>query len=242
MARASDMFQTTRRNLSNKDGGTATFLHQAYQFVKTRIMNRDLKPNQFLTDGQIAKELHISRTPVREALQLLEHEGLLVRQAKRGWKVHSLALKDIHEIFDVKETLESMIAGRAAECKDEAKRSKLRKLMERMKKAAAARNHEAWREADLELHQTIFDMGGNDRASRVINDLNAQWYRVRIGLIAMEERVERSIREHEAIVSSILARKPDEAEDRMRTHLNNLRHELERVLVNLVLPFAESGI
>ncbi len=215
---------------------------KAYHFIKSRIMNRDLKPGQYLTDIQIANELSISRTPVRDALGRLEHEGFLVSQTGRGWKVYSLSLEDIHEIFDIKVSLEGMIARRAAECKDEKKRSTLRDAMEQMKKAASANDHDAWRQADMQFHRTIFSMCNNERASRIINDLNDQWYRVRIGLIAMEGRVERSNREHEAIVTGVLAGDGGEAERQMRSHLNDLRQELEHVLVNLVLPFAQNGV
>jgi len=223
-------------------GKANTFKQQAYHLIKTRIMNRELRPSQYITDSQIAKQLNISRTPVREALHLLEHEGLLTRQTKPGWKIHSLSLEDINEIFDVKVALEGMMVRRAAESVDEGKRTALRNTMGRMKQAASVGDHEAWRQADIELHHTISDMCGNERASRIISDLNDQWYRLRVGLVAMEGRVERSNHEHEEIVSYILDGRGIEAEHQMFNHLNNLRQELVRVLVNLVLPFAENGI
>jgi len=223
-------------------GDTKSLQKEAYDFVKIKIMNRDLKPGQYITDNRIANELNISRTPVREALSLLEHQGFLIRQTGRGWRVYSLSLEDIHEIFDIKETLEGMIARWAAKCNDKEKRVSLKEAMKRMKQANTANNHEAWRQTDIELHRIIFSMSGNERASRIINDLNDQWYRVRIGLVAMQGRMERSTFEHEGIVETILTGDGDEAERQMRTHLINLRHELERVLVNLVLPFVQYGI
>jgi DNA-binding GntR family transcriptional regulator len=221
---------------------TRTFQETAYDSIKAKIMNRELKPGRYLTDSQVASELGISRTPVREAFRHLEHDGFLISRARRGWQVYSLSMKDIHEIFDIKETLESMLARKAAECKDEKKCRQLKSTMERMNKAAIANNHEAWRQADLELHDILLKMSGNERASRVIRDLNDQWYRVRLGLIAMQGRVERSNREHEAVVEKILAGDGNGAEHHMRAHLHNLREELERLLVNLVFPFAENGI
>lgn len=219
-----------------------TYQQQAYDFVKARIMNLDLKPGQYITDSQIADELSISRTPVRDALRLLEHEGFLVSKARRGWKVYSLLLEDIHEIFDIKVVLEGMITRRAAECDDEEKRAALRDAMERMKQAAAANDDEAWRQADIELHDTIFSMCSNERAARIIRNINEQWWRVRIGFLAMQGRIQRSSPEHEAIVESILAGNGEEAEHLMRVHLNNVREELVRLLVNLVLPFVQEGV
>jgi len=220
----------------------ATLQQQVYDFVKARIMNRDLKPGQYITDSRIAKGLNISRTPVRDALRLLEHEGFLISEPRRGWKVYSLSLEDINEIFDIKVALEGMIARWAAECDDEEKRAALREVMERMKQAAAANDNEAWRQADIELHDIIFSMCSNERAASIITNLNEQWWRVHIGLIAMKGRIERSNPEHEAFVASILAGDGEEAERQMRSHLTNLRQELVHVLTNLVLPFAQEGV
>jgi len=221
---------------------TTTYQQQAYDFVKARIMNLDLKPGQYITDSQIVEELNISRTPVRDALRILEHEGFLISEARRGWKVYSLSLEDIHDIFDIKVVLESMIVRRAAECDDEEKRAALRDVMDLMKQAAAAKDDEAWRQADIELHDTIFSMCPNERAARIIRNLNEQWWRVRIGFLAMQGRIERSNPEHEAIVESILAGNGEEAEHLMCVHLNNVREELVRLLVNLVLPFVQEGV
>ena len=225
-----------------KTGLATTFQEQAYDFVKTQIINLDLKPGAYVTDSQVAEELDISRTPVREALRRLEQEGLLVSQARRGWKVYTLSLEDIHEIFDIKAALEGMIASRAAECQDDELQSALRASIDRMNSAAETDDPDAWQEADSQLHEVIFTMGGNERAAGVIRNLNDQWHRVRIGFVAMHGRIERSNSEHEAIVESILAGDGEQAEQLMRVHLNNVRQELVRLLVNLVLPFVEEGV
>jgi len=219
-----------------------TLQQQAYDLVKARILNLGLKPGQYVTDSQIADELSMSRTPVRDALRLLEHEGFLISEPRRGWKVYSLSLKDINEIFDIKVVLEGMIARQAADCDDEEKRAALRETMERMKQAAAANDDEAWIQADMELHEIIFSMCPNGRAARIVQNLNEQWWRVRIGFLAMQGRIERSTPEHETVVESIIAGDGEEAERLMRLHLNNVRDELVRLLVNLVLPFVEEGV
>jgi GntR family transcriptional regulator, rspAB operon transcriptional repressor len=215
---------------------------KAYNYVKERIMNRDIKPGQYITDSQIAGELNVSRTPVREALRLLEHQGFLLIQPRRGWKIVSLSMEEINDIFEIKENLEGMLACKAADCRDDKKRKMLQGAMESMKLATEADDHEAWRRSDLDLHNTLFEMAGNPRASRIINDLNDQWYRVRLGLVAMQGRVQRSNVEHAIIVEKIIAGDGEEAAFYMRQHLHNLREELERVLVNMVLPFTDSGI
>ena len=233
-------------NRNGNSGSTAesgpTYQQLAYDFVKAKIMNLELKPGQYITDSQVAGDLNISRTPVREALRRLEQEHLLINEARRGWKVYALALKDIHEIFDIKETLEGLIIRRAAQCQDEGLRRTLKEALERMQRATQDGDRDAWFEADTQLHEIIFTMGGNERASNIIRGVNDQWYRVRIGLQALEGRMQRSTPEHEHIVEHILAGDGEEAARLNRTHVNSVRDELVRVLVNLVFPFAEEGV
>jgi DNA-binding GntR family transcriptional regulator len=224
-----------------KAESTTTYQQQAYEFLKGQIMSLELKPGQLVTDSQVAEKLSISRTPVREALRRLQQERLLVKEARRGWKVVSLSIEDIRDMFEIKLLLEGLIARKAAACQDEALRDALRETMERMERAALDNAYELWREMDIRLHQIIFEMCPNERAGRIIRSLNDQWYRVRVGFIALEGRVERSNREHWALVESILSGDGDRAEKEMRAHLGNVRDELVRVL-QMVMPFMHNGI
>jgi DNA-binding GntR family transcriptional regulator len=166
----------------------------------------------------------------------------LVYEARRGWKVYTLSLKDINEIFDIKEAVEGMVAWQAAECNDETLRSALVKALSSMQEAAQANNPEAWLEADNRLHDVLFQMAGNERAWRIIANLNDQWHRVRVGFVALQGRTRRSADEHRQFVESILEGNGEEAEHRMRKHLNAVRNELVHLLVTVVLPFVEEGV
>jgi len=223
-------------------GSPETLPQLAYAYVKERILNRVYKPGQQLMDTQIAGELGISRTPVRDALRQLAYEGLLVNQARQGWQVYSLALEDIHEIFDLKALLEGMLARQAARCQDEEKRSSLRSAMAEMQQAADANDFPAWREADLEFHAVLYGMAQNGRALNIVENLNQQWYRLRIGYIALEGRIQRSCREHAPVVESVLAGDEEGAERSMRAHIGNVHRDLVHMLVNLVFPFTEGGV
>ncbi len=230
-------------NSSPQNIGTTEPLPQlAYSYIKERILNRVFTPGQQLTDTQLAEELGISRTPVRDALRQLTHEGFLVNQARRGWQVYSLSLEDIHEIFELKEALEGLIAHQAAHCTDEEKRALLKSTMEKMKQAAGVNDFNAWREADHELHQIMFSMAHNERAWRIVENLNEQWYRLRIGYIALEGRIQRSCLEHEPIIDSILAGDGGVAEQCIRLHIDNVHHDLVHMLVNMVFPFTKGGV
>ena len=221
---------------------TATLQQQAYDFIKAQITNRGFKPGECITDARIAHHLHISRTPVREAFHRLEKENLLVHEARHGWQVHTLSLKDINEIFDIKTVVEGMTARKAAECKDEERRAALRGAFQDMCQAAATNDAESWVRADLRFHDAVFAMADNERARRIIWNLNDQWNRVRIGFTTIRSRVERANGEHGAIMEAILTGDGEEAERQTHAHFRQVREELIHVLVNMVLPFVEEGV
>jgi DNA-binding GntR family transcriptional regulator len=219
-----------------------THQQRAYDHVKRQIMEVEIKPGAFITDTSIASELDMSRTPVREAFRRLEREGLLIYEARRGWKVYSLTLKDIHEIFDIKVEVEGMVARQAAACRDQTLREELKATIQRMRLAADGNDIDAWIKNDPWLHAIIFAMGGNQRARRIVENLNDQYHRVRVGFVARTERIRRSIVEHEAFVDAILSGDGETAEKLMREHQNLLRQELVHLLETMVMPFVEDGI
>ena len=219
-----------------------TFQQQAYDYIKDQIMNLGFKPGEYITDSQIAGQLNISRTPVREAFHRLEKEGLLINEARRGWKIYTLSLDNINDIFDIKEVVEGMVARKAAACQDERLQAALREALVDMGTAAASNDADAWLKADFHLHDILFQMAGSEIAQRIITNLNDQWHRVRLGFVALQGRTKRSVDEHRFIIDSILAGEGEEAERRMRQHLNQVREELVHLLITMVMPFVEEGV
>ena len=176
------------------------------------------------------------------SFRMLESEGLLIYQPRRGWKVYTLTLNDINNIFEIKIVLEALIVRKASQCKDESARENLRKIINMMSEAQVQNDANSWAKLDIDLHHQIFAMAENDRAMNIIESLNEQWNRVRIGFSARTGRMARSIIEHKAIVDAILDRDADRAEREMVDHLENVWKELINLLENMVLPFAVEGV
>jgi DNA-binding GntR family transcriptional regulator len=232
-------------NNAGSDGNPiATAEQQAYYWVKTRIMEMYYKPGEHVIESDLAEELAFSRTPITNALRRLEYEGLLTNQPRRGWQVTPLSLGDIHEIFNIKEALETMIARQSAACTDERLRRILAVCVEEMQHYSAAGDKEAWDVVHLRWHQTVLAMSEypEGRVPHILNNLNDQWRRVRRGLLAIDGRIERETVEHAAIAESILAQDLDEAEQRTLRHLQHVRQEVVYLLANMILPFATNGI
>ena len=215
---------------------------RAYEYILGKILSMEYNPGDQITDSKIAKELKISRTPVREGIQLLENEGLLIPGPRRGWRVYSLTIKDIEDIFDLKCEIEGLMAGRAAEDPDEHHRDALRELLHKMKNACENSDVEKWTAIDSSLHHLIYVMAQNDRAEKIINNLNNQWHRLRKGYINLQGNLCEATFEHEKIVQAIEGKNPMEAEKAMHEHLNSLRNGLMKVLVSMILPYARNGL
>jgi DNA-binding GntR family transcriptional regulator len=219
----------------------STFQQQTYDYVRGQIINLGFKPGEYITDAQIAEKLEISRTPVREAFQRLEKEGLLINEARKGWRVYMLDLEDVHEIFELKIAVEGMLIRKAAECTDEGLRKDLRDALLDMKNATEADDPDLWLQADIHLHNILFLMSNNERAERIIENLNDQWHRLRLGYVALQGRTKTSIGEHEGFVNSVLAGSADKAEQQMREHLARVRDDLIQLVEKLVMPFSSGG-
>jgi DNA-binding GntR family transcriptional regulator len=221
---------------------TTTFQETAYTYIKSQILNLGFKPGEYLTDLQISGLLNISRTPVREAFRMIEQEGLLIYEARRGWKVYTLTLDDVNEIFEIKITLEGQLSRKAAQCTNQDLRNKLQEIINSMRKAADANDVESWIAIDTDIHHTIYLMAHNQRALQIIENLNDQWNRLRTGFSARTGRINRSIIEHEALVRAILDGDGESAEKCTQEHLRNVQDELVNTLIHMVLPFAQNGV
>ncbi len=222
--------------MSNRHVAEGTLENKAYEFIKSAIFSMKLRPGQPLVDNELAERLQVSRTPIREALRRLETEGLVVHEPHRGWAVYSLTLDDIHQIFDLKEALEGLAARRAAERMNEEDAHELLQVVERMEEASRSGDRDAWMALDVQYHDIIFRVAGNQRLEQIISNLNDQWQRLRIGHLAVEGRIERSSAEHRRIAEAIAAHDGDQAEAMMRQHLDNLKVSLVSLLKNLVFP------
>jgi len=211
---------------------------KAYETIKNLIVNAQLRPGQAVTETALSESLGFSRTPIREALHELEREGLIITKNRRK-RVHMLTVNEIEDIFDLKIEIESAVAAWAATRGTESQLGQLDNISKTMNHLARKRpgdqvKEEAWLNkwlaADRKLHALLFEMGGNNRARQIIENFNSQWHQMKLGMLALEGRVEKSAIEHERIVREICAARPAKAQKQMRIHLQNLRRELVKIM------------
>lgn len=204
-----------------------------YEVVLDRLMSGMYKPNEQLGIDQLARELGVSQTPVREAMVELEHTGLVSRAALKGYRVaEPLSSEQIAEIIDVRVLLEVAASERAFDNLDD--------LMPELESAFAehesvgrelARKHgdqldlaavRPYFDADWAFHQAILNHCGNPYLARAVEDLTFNVHRMRQSVGLGETDSAAAIEEHRAIVEAYQLMSPTRVRAAMEAHMNGV--------------------
>lgn len=206
----------------------ASLAEKAYERLKEEIIFARLKPGSLVREEEYAERLGMSRTPVREALKKLEHEGLVRRIPQRGVVVTELSIQNFLEICEVRDLLESHASRIAAEKGDPLA---LEKFAEEFSALDVPNpDEETVRRAsvvDREFHQFILESAGNRRIVGIISHLNDVINRLRFALTP--SRYHESLGEHRRILEALKARNGAEAEAAMHAHIDAVRKSLHLI-------------
>ena len=208
----------------------SSFRMKAYKALKPAIMEMDIYSHNEeirLEERQLSEKLGVSRTPIREAMTLLEQEGFVRSVPRRGIFVVRKTRQEILEMITVWAALESMAARLACARATDAE---IRQLRENVR-AFADRDPEEfvseYSEANLAFHKLIIRMSGCDLIAEMTENLFPHMRGVRNVTIAQDHRAQRSIVDHNRIVAAIEKRDPDLAERLVREHTLGLARHVE---------------
>lgn len=200
--------------------------------LRDRIFAGELAPGQFLDEVQLAEQLEISRTPLREALKVLTAEGLVRHEPRRGCFVNEVTEKDLDEIFPVIALLEGRCAYEAAQHASDADLAALETLHDKLSRHAKARRINDYYAANFAIHEAIITLAGNRWLQQVITDLRKIVKLARLQQLHAPGRLEQSLSEHLAVFAALKARDAAGAEAAMRTHLTRQREALRELARN----------
>ena len=209
----------------------ASLVERAYQEVKARIIGNVYPPNLQVLEQDLALQLGMSRTPVREALIRLEREGLVEILPRRGMRIVPIAPDDMREIYEVLTCLEARAAGRLAERRpSEAELAPLIEAQAGMERALDQGDLEAWAEADERFHATLLELAGNRRLAAMALTLFDQVRRARMATLRMRPLPRQSNRDHRAVIEAILAGDAGKARTLHEDHRRRAMHLLTDIL------------
>ncbi len=140
-------------------------------FVREAIIVGKLKPGEKISEAKLADELHISRTPIREAIRMLESEGFVSIIPRRGTIVSEFSLEDLYEYFQIKACLEAFAAASVVAALSERDLSKLRRLNEEEMVAVKEGDFPHYLRIHEDFHQTFLTRTGNRKLMLVIQQL-----------------------------------------------------------------------
>jgi DNA-binding GntR family transcriptional regulator len=200
---------------------------RVYDHVKRRIVANELPFGSKLTEDGLAKELGISRTPIREALNRLAQDRLVTVSPGRGAFVATFSFDDMVQLLEIRETLEGMAARLAS---NRITKETLEKLRQRLKATAQKHEHNGYKgylDADRDFHECVISACGNHQLSQLMKSLQDRIQMLRSRSVMLPGRARKSFQEHMEIIDALSARDPDLAEEKIRTHIRNVKGDLE---------------
>jgi DNA-binding GntR family transcriptional regulator len=219
---------------SSPDVKFRTKQEYVYQSLRGAIMRGELAPGQRLVIDEIARRLEVSAIPIREALQSLQAEGLVVSAPHVGATVASISQDEIQEVFAIMEGLETVAVRVAAARLTQEQGQALGTIVADMDRAVDRREYERWAEMNGTLHRSIGEVAAMPLLREMTDRALSRWERLRRHYFqgVLVPRVEQAQREHRELLQALVARDPDEAERVVRAHNRNAQAAYSDFLQN----------
>jgi DNA-binding GntR family transcriptional regulator len=204
---------------------------QAYARIKDAIANTDIYTERQLLrldERELMQALGVSRTPVREALSILEQEGFVRTIPRRGIFIVRKSKREIIEMIQMWAALESMSARLATLHASDAEIGKLRHLFDEFQNSPPAEHLDEYSDANIAFHQMIIRLGGSRLIGEATKNLFLHVRAIRRATISQNNRAARSIIEHLKIIEALERRDTELAERLTRQHTLDLAAHVER--------------
>ena len=201
-----------------------------FNTLREAILKGDLKPGERLMELQLASKLGVSRTPIREAIRMLEQEGLAVTTPRKGAEVAKMTLKAMEDVLEIRDALDELAVRIACQKISDEQLKQLEDMKELFEKSTQTGNVKKIAEADVTFHDVIYEATGNPKLVTLLNNLREQVYRYRVEYIKDPKNYPTLIAEHEAILESLKNRDVKNAVEAMHVHVANQAEAVKTVI------------
>lgn len=217
-----------------------TAVDHAYEMIWRLLIQGERKAGERLADTELAAQLGLSRTPVRQALHRLAQEELVRFDARRGFSVRAFDAADVHEIYDVRRSLEVLALRLAAPHLSvdvlAAHRERLRVARRALQAPRDAHAIIAHLRADLELHDLLIQGSRNGRLIRILASLRGQQMLFQYWDTSYPDANEAASEEHERILVALMDGDTEQAAEAMAEHITAAKNRVLTDLFNAVAP------
>lgn len=206
---------------------TATSRDVVVAELRQRILDLSLKPGTSISENELASQLGVSRTPVREGLILLAGEGLIEIYPQVGTFVSRIDPAAVADAQFIREALETASLRELVSNVDDAQTRRLRDILEQQRLAVEASDVDRFFELDEQLHRTMMDLAGHGSAWSVVRSARAHLERARRASLPVADTLGRMLQQHTDIVDRLSSGSTDEAEKALRSHLREVFHDID---------------
>lgn len=206
-----------------------SYAEQARMLLRRSILNGAYAPRQRLKEMEISRDLGISRSPVREAIQGLANEGLVKIVPQKGAFVADLDATEVAELYEVREALEIMAVRLAAERAETPRIMDLEELLEATRSSLDRQESDGY-PRNLDFHRHLSTLSSNRKLAQEINEINSQLELARIRSAYKPGRAEQAYKEHLSIFNALRRRDPKAAADAMCEHIRNGKSNMLNML------------
>jgi DNA-binding GntR family transcriptional regulator len=204
---------------------------RAYAALRRMITEADIYAHVDeirLDEKQLSQQLGVSRTPIREAITLLEQEGFLRTEPRRGIFIVRKTKKQIIEMIEMWAALESMAARLATTNASDDEIASLRTMFDEFRNETPAEHIDEYSDANIAFHQAIIRLSGSHLMGKTIEDLFVHMRAIRRMTISQKDRASRSIKDHMSIIEALEKRDTELAERLVRQHSLDLASHVEK--------------
>lgn len=200
-----------------------------FETLKEAILKGKLEPKERLMEIQLAEQLGVSRTPVREAIRKLELEGLVIMEPRKGAYVSDISYADIIDTLEVREALETYAVRLAIEKNAAERIDELEGLNLEFEKAYEDEDIQSMVKFDTMIHNMILELSGNKKLVSFMDALNEIMQRFRLIYFNETYNPEVIIKEHRQVFEAIKKSDTEAAVEAMTSHLSTLKDDIKGV-------------
>jgi DNA-binding GntR family transcriptional regulator len=215
-----DVIPFPTEDATSKTQNAQTLHHGVLSALRDLIVHGELPPGARLTEAVLCERLKVSRTPLREALKVLSHEGLVEILPNRGARVVRLLLEDVKDLFEVIGALESLAGRLACERINDAEICEIKAIHYQMQAGFIRRDLPEYFRLNQSIHRRIVAAAGNPVLAATHENLNARLLRARyLASQTDQERWAAAMHEHELIIDALNRRAAEEIGRLLQEHL-----------------------